>query len=288
MKGIDYAWSKPTASWIKAQGYEFVMRYLSRDSSKDLSRAEASSLASYGIWMGVVWETRADRARDGYAAGWEDAVRALAAARELDMPEDRPIYFAVDFDATNFNQIKPYFQGVNRYMGVERTGVYGGYDVCRWMALNKMANWFWQTLAWSGGRWFEGNHIEQYKIGPSWDENRAKQLDFGQWMPGKSPEEIDNMSDKDVAKAVWRTDNVLDSPPTRQGNGNKFWAAQSFFLEIYAQNEKILANQAALATDLAAVKAAVEGLTAPAAAEAGAVVDELAARLKPADPPATA
>lgn len=285
MRGIDYAWSKPTASWIKAQGYEFVMRYLSRDPSKDLSKGEAASLASYGIWMGVVWETTASRARDGYTAGRADAARALAAARDLEMPEDRPIYFAVDYDMGSVAQVAEYFRGVVDVLGADRTGVYGGINAVTGLSRAGLATWFWQTLAWSGGRWFDGNHIEQYEVGVSWDENRAKQKDFGQWMPGKSPKEIDNMTDKDIAKAVWRTDNVLDSPPTRQANGNKYWAAKSFFLEIYAQNEKILANQEALATDLAALKIAVAELTAPAAAEAGAVVDELASRLSP--PPAS-
>jgi hypothetical protein len=279
-KGIDYAWSKPSASWIKSQGYGFAMRYLSRDSSKDLSLGEANSLASYGIWMGVVWETSARRARDGYAAGRVDAARALAAARELEMPEDRPIYFAVDYDAST-SEVVGYFQGVVSYMGLARTGVYGGYNVVKGLDSAGLATWFWQTLAWSGGRWYAGNHIEQYEVGVSWDENRSKQDDFGQWMPGKSYTEEINMEAKDLAKAVWETDGVCNSPASRQAAGNLYWAAKSYLREIYQQNEQILAGQASLATELAAIKAALAN---PAAVSAEAVVDELAQRLTPPPP----
>src|SRR3954454_9683507 len=99
-EGIDYAFGRPTMAALKSAGIKFVCRYLSHSPSKNLTAAEAKKLSDAGIWIVVVWETTAKRALDGYAAGAADARDALAQAQICGMPDDRPIYFAVDWDAS--------------------------------------------------------------------------------------------------------------------------------------------------------------------------------------------
>ena len=63
--GIDYAWGRPGASALERAGAKFACRYLSHDSSKNLSRGEADELSAAGIWLVVVWESTANRALGG-------------------------------------------------------------------------------------------------------------------------------------------------------------------------------------------------------------------------------
>lgn len=208
-KGVDYAWVRPRPSALKREGYTFACRYLSRDASKDLSKAEAKALAAEGIASVVVWETSADRARDGYKAGQDDAAAAARKATACGMIGDRPIYFAVDWDASDAelrNGVTQYFKGVASVIGLARTGVYGGYRSVRYLSAEGLATWFWQTYAWSAGNWFAGNHIEQYAInvkanGKAVDYNRAKADDIGQWYPdiGGAPGKT-----KPAVKRYWR------------------------------------------------------------------------------------
>jgi hypothetical protein len=72
----------------------------------------------------LVFETTADRALAGQPAGTSDAQSASRQAAELGMPHGRPIYFAVDFDATPQQQpvIDAYFRGVVSTLGPGSTG----------------------------------------------------------------------------------------------------------------------------------------------------------------------
>lgn len=177
--GLDYAWTHVNPD---NHGAKYVLRYISNDRSKDLSLSEARKLGARGIGVGVVYETTAGRALSGYNAGINDAKAALRRASELRMPGDRPIYFAVDTD-TSAGAVKAYFQGVNKVMGGNRrVGVYGGYNVVKGLHQMGLTKWQWQTSAWSGGRWYSGNHVEQYKYRDSHDYNRAKRSDVGTWI----------------------------------------------------------------------------------------------------------
>lgn len=177
--GLDYAWTHVDP---KPHGAKFVLRYISNDRSKDLSLAEARRLGAKGVGVGVVYETTAGRAHAGYNAGINDAKAALRRASELRMPGDRPIYFAVDTD-TSAARVKAYFQGVNKVMGgSRRVGVYGGYNVVKGLHQMGLTSWQWQTSAWSGGRWYSGNNVEQYKYRESHDYNRARKGDVGTWI----------------------------------------------------------------------------------------------------------
>lgn len=195
--GADYAWSHPTPTALKGAGVTFVMRYLSNDPTKNITRAEADALAAKGIWSGVVWESTANRAGAGKAAGTADAKTALAQATAAGMPEDRPVYLAVDYAATP-STVEPYFEGAASVLGLDRTGVYGGYPVVSHLLDKGLVRWAWQTTAWSAGKWDLRAHIRQGAYvtigGVQCDRNTATTSDFGQWMPGKTPTPEDDVA----------------------------------------------------------------------------------------------
>lgn len=191
--GVDYPWTHPSPAALKAAGVAFAMRYLATDRSKALSRAEADALAAVGIWVGVVWETTADRMLSGRAGGVTDAKAAAAQASACGMPSGRPIYFAADWDVTPTQQaaVNAYLDGAASVLGRPRVGVYGGYYTVKRALDGGHATWAWQTPGWSGGQWDARAHIRQGAQrsigGVSCDLNTAMKADFGQWMPGKTP-----------------------------------------------------------------------------------------------------
>lgn len=239
--GIDYAWARPTIVDMRAAGVEFVCRYLSHDTTgKNISPAEALTLRAAGMALILVWETTASRALAGVGAGQADATAALSQARVVGLPDDRPIFFAVDFDAQPADQAKihDYFSGVASVIGHNRTGMYGGYGpISRAFDAGKI-KYGWQTYAWSEGRWDGRAGIQQYanyKLigGQSVDFNRSVLDDYGQWSDMALI-----ATDKDwllktlvpaIAKAVWLTDGIIpaaDGAPT----GNTHWTP-SFHME---------------------------------------------------------
>jgi hypothetical protein len=192
--GIDYAFGRPRISTLRNAGVKFVCRYLSHSPSKNLTAAEAKSLSDGGIWIVVVWETLADRAKAGRAAGLDDGTDALAQAKACGMPDDRPIYFAVDWDATKAQQpaIDAYLDGAASVLGKDRVGIYGGYGPVSRALDGGHAKWAWQTLAWSGGKWDPRAQLQQYSNdhtlnGVGCDYDRATTTDFGQWRVGAGP-----------------------------------------------------------------------------------------------------
>lgn len=195
--GVDYAWGRPGASALKRAGAKFACRYLSHDTTgKNLTRAEADELSEAGLWLVVVWETAANRALDGKAAGTADAQAAAGQAKACGMPDDRPIYFAVDWDASSSQQsaINAYLDGAASVLGRDRVGLYAGYGpVNRAFDAGKIT-YGWQTYAWSGGRWDARAQLQQYSNdhtinGVGLDYDRAVKSDYGQWRVGVSPEE---------------------------------------------------------------------------------------------------
>lgn len=186
--GLDYAWATLSPAAHKSVGSSFACRYLSNDPSKNLTSGEAHTLRSGGVDVVVVWETTATRALAGGGAGAADAHNALNEAQACGIPAHRPIYFAVDFDASQPQQgaIDAYFKGVASVLGVERTGVYGGYWPLKRLFDSRLVGYGWQTYAWSGGNLDPRAQLYQYSnghnvAGVSVDYNHALKKDFGQW-----------------------------------------------------------------------------------------------------------
>jgi len=184
--GLDYVSLTPQEA--KAQGASFVCRYLSPDTAKNLSHSEAEELKSLGIDVVVVFESTARRSLDGSGAGQADATMALTQAIECGMVGARPIYFAIDFDASpDPNGVNDYFDGVKEVLGLGRTGAYGGSTAISHLFDTTRISWGWQTYAWSGGAWDPRAHLRQYLNGAQYDHDLSTAADFGQWQPGVGP-----------------------------------------------------------------------------------------------------
>lgn len=193
--GIDYAYgSGLTTATMKQHGVQFVARYTSGGNSKDLSVAEKDNLLAAGINIVLCFET--DGLMPSYAQGASDARVADAEVKRLGLP-GIPIYFTLDTDphAYPLADVSSYLSGVASVIGLDRTGLYGGY-----LAVNQMFNagkikWAWQTYAWSYGAWDSRAQLQQWNnsvaLGPATvDQDRATTADYGQWprpAPPKPP-----------------------------------------------------------------------------------------------------
>jgi len=116
------------------------MRYLSPGANpKNLTAVERDQLLAAGLSIGLVWESSASRAGQGFLAGATDARAAETEANALGLPVRCPVFYAVDFDASA-GAVAPYFAGVNSVAG-HPVGVYGSANVIEGVA----AAFKWQT-----------------------------------------------------------------------------------------------------------------------------------------------
>lgn len=163
-------------------GSTFAIRYLSRYSWKVLTASEVASYHRNGLDICVVFEDGAQNALGGYGQGVSDATFAREQARALGMPAGRPIYFAVDYDASGDpGATDPYFDGVASVLGRHLCGPYGGYTVVKHQ-LDRGFGFAWQTYAWSGGRLDPRAQLYQFdNSNGSYDRDKGLNEDFAQW-----------------------------------------------------------------------------------------------------------
>lgn len=189
MEGVDFAFSNPSPTGLAAAGKRFAMRYVGPGTSpKHLTVPEADALKAAGLSLVTLVEGATGDPRGGYNVGVNHARLAVSMCRARGFPVDRPMYFAIDYDTatSTWPAAREYLRGAGSVIGAELVGVYGEYDVMAWAARDRVAAWFFQTYAWSGGRWYAGNHVEQYRngavvAGGTVDLCRSRQDDFGQW-----------------------------------------------------------------------------------------------------------
>lgn len=166
-KGLDTTMELTRhAGALKAQGYDFVLRYYSTNASKNLSLGEARALVQAGLQIGVVWETSGTYpsffTRD---QGLADGAAAFRMAREtIGQPYGSAIYFAVDYDPTQADldgAISDYFTGVHAalYVGAQgqpsyQVGVYGSGLCCATLVERGMASlsWLSQSTGFTGSK----------------------------------------------------------------------------------------------------------------------------------------
>lgn len=152
---------------IVQAGYEFVGRYYCGPSHNKtrLTRAEALHLSGLGLFVVSVFENDGDHAGYfSYSQGVDDGRNAFDYAWLIKQPLKTPIYFAVDFDATEVeftNHIVPYFKGI--YHGAHPVGVYGSGFVCRrLLELGLVSHtWLAQSPGWAEWDTFKNWNIKQ-------------------------------------------------------------------------------------------------------------------------------
>lgn len=218
-KGFDCATplTEATAAAFKADGMEFVCRYLVPSGWKALTKAEVDLICAAGLQIVSVFETAADRALGGYAAGLADGATAVKVADQIGQPEGTTIYFAVDFDAASaweFAQVVDYIRGASLATPNYRSGVYGSYDVMGVVQSAGAGSMYWQTRAWSRGQVADGIHIYQYDCGPSGlglpmhgiqvDLNEGYG-DYGGWTINQKILEADDLNELKLTTEGWGT-----------------------------------------------------------------------------------
>lgn len=194
IEGVDSSYNPPSAAECKAAGKRFSIRYVSTPGhAKNLTLAEAKSLTAGGVDIGIVGEITAGRALAGRAQGVADMTSFIKQVNALEGPDPSVIYMAVDFDAvaSQMPAVLDYIRGGASVRGRDWTGVYGSYAVVAACAVARVCKYFWQTYAWSGGKFHSIAQLYQYRNGVTMgtatvDYCRAYTDDYGQW--GASPE----------------------------------------------------------------------------------------------------
>lgn len=158
--GWDYSFNPPLVYATK-----FVFRYLS-GVGKMLTTNELYRLNRAGVGVGLVMETSAQAALNGYATGRHQALVADEARGYLGISPTANISFAIDWDVTAaqmLGKVAEFYRGVFSVLSPTQVGIYGGYRAID-MAPPGLG-FYWQTYAWSNGRVHEKTHLYQYKNG---------------------------------------------------------------------------------------------------------------------------
>lgn len=215
-QGIDCATplTAKLAAKFKADGQEFVGRYLVPSGGKALTMVEAEAISGAGMQIISVFETTAGRPLGGYEAGLQDGMTALQVAVAIGQPPGSCIYFAVDFDASTAQMatVIEYIRGASEATPNHTTGVYGSYSVINAVRNVAVCSKYWQTYAWSSGRVADFLNLYQWKNdvvvnGIGVDHNMAYG-DEGGWSLEKPVEQapVKKTEFSDVEAGRWSED----------------------------------------------------------------------------------
>ena len=201
--GVDYAGGRIAGADLRKAGVVFACRYLTDGGpslpGKQLQHDEFTDLITNGINVVFNWETTADFMLGGHDAGVTDATTALGYIRSFpNMASANPtIYFSCDFDEAPNQQdaINAYLTGAGSVLGgPDHVGIYGAYYVCGRALDAGVANYMWQTEAWSGGNIdsrvdiMQRNGLGYVTIGGvQCDQNQAHADDYGHWNYQQAP-----------------------------------------------------------------------------------------------------
>lgn len=119
---------------LKAMGIQMVGRYINGTEFKVLREGEAKRIIDGGLGLIPIYQEDGRAASDfSEAIGRSQAIKANGNAKKFGIPYDSIIYFAVDYDAQDWEiseYILPYFKGVSEALTNYRVGVYGTRNVC--------------------------------------------------------------------------------------------------------------------------------------------------------------
>lgn len=189
-RGCDYSWDHPDLNCIWSQDGRFIVRYGSRDPSKNLTKSELDSALSKGFKVCVVWQEGKTQMERGYSGGQTDARDADNFVKGLGLG-GIPIYFSCDQDyeaasSSAKSQIDAYCDGAKSIVGKPRMGGYGDDSFCKKQFDAGRIIYGWQTYAWSEGQWEPRCQLRQVQNNVTvcggtidWDEAWAE--DYGQW-----------------------------------------------------------------------------------------------------------
>jgi hypothetical protein len=184
------------AKLIVEGGNAFVGRYYANSGKKRLTLAEAQALGSVGLRIVALWEDGYPTKSSyfSYAKGVDDSTSAYHDALQLGQPKSSPIYFTVDFDASQEEiggAINEYFKGVTTgFKAASRgehefaVGVYGSGRTCARLLEQGLVTYSWLAMPaeWRGSD-FSDWSIKQSQSGPfaglDVDANVTASEDYG-------------------------------------------------------------------------------------------------------------
>ncbi len=224
---LDYSWSRPDHATMKSSGVRVVARYL-WNGGKGLTLTEWRSLEAHGIAVVANYEGYAGAAFSGAGQGRVDGLRAVQLARDIGWPKGRAIYASCDRQITNVTELQAVVNYYRAYGAVLAqagyvAGAYGQFLLISTLAVTGVAEWGWQTLAWSGGQLSVHACLYQYAIdkdfhGSSVDYNRvisAPNL-LAAWPAGLNPEPPVKTAPKPAAP-------VTTAPPLEDDDMYTIW-----------------------------------------------------------------
>jgi len=198
---------------IRGASAKFVVRYVSHQKTTQfdtpaITAQEAAQWRALKMPLVAVFEISRIRPIEGgskkknFALGVADAREAKKVMAQIG-GKNSPVYFAVDafVNPVNFaklrddikirsvNDVIPYFQGIRKVMGHERTGAYGPYTLIKGLFDLNLIKYGWQASSFdSNGRLDSRAQLYQCNVWPpdSFGSNQvdydfALTQDFGQW-----------------------------------------------------------------------------------------------------------
>ena len=166
------------AAALAKDGIKVVLRYL-----KNLTTAETGLLHLEGLLVGMIFETSAERALLGAAAGAEDGAFALRQAQALGAPPNAAIYATVDNDVgtSQLAAIEAYGAAFGGCLtGKARFGGYGsGLVLTTLQKVGMELPWLAGASGWAGFKEFLATGAPAIVQGPT--------LGGGTWSPEGMP-----------------------------------------------------------------------------------------------------
>ncbi len=212
---IDFSERRIAPGEIKSAGYAGVVNYVSESrpganfEAKPLTRQYADSLRAAGLHIvsnfqyGKPGGTAPSDFTRGFDGGVADAHEALRLHNAAGGSNSAPIFFSVDDDInvdTWNSLVVNWFRGIISVLGIQRTGIYGHAQACRWAINDGVIGhsstaghlWAWQTKAWSHGQRESAAVLYQEVVnspstpgpllgGIHIDVDEVLALDYGQW-----------------------------------------------------------------------------------------------------------
>jgi hypothetical protein len=167
MLGVDASQDCTSiANAMVSDGRQFVCRYYCNSGAKQLTSGELQNLHGAGLSVVVVWEDGRPTSASyfSYTKGVDDGSSAFNDALQIGQPAASPIYFAVDYDASDVDLgglITDYLNGVA--LGIKTAangapehpiGVYGSGATCRFALARGLATYTWLAMS-SGWRGYD-------------------------------------------------------------------------------------------------------------------------------------
>ena len=229
------------AKTLYDNGYRYIGRYLTGTYGGGISKAltvtEAKTILRAGLRFFPIYQTSSNKVEYFTPEkGISDAQSAIEAADNLGLPADTIIYFAVDFDAMDYQitgSVIPYFEKVYDEVSKSsyKVGVYGARNVC-----TRVSNAGYACSSFVGdmSTGFSGNL--GFKIPDNWAFSQFANLEGSNALgTGDGRIEIDKnaFSGRDqgvsmlrsVKKAIYVLPGYLGSRLYTE-DGNEYWADQ--------------------------------------------------------------